>query len=156
MTQIKSLSNSSLISNLKSLVKEEKQITAQVIHYLAEVQRRRLYFEHGHTSLYPFCIKELGYSEAEAHIRISAMRVMLEIPEIEEKITNGNLSLTNISQAQSFFKTQAKERPLTVTEKKEVLLILENKSSRECEKELVKLSPHKELPKEKVKQVSQE
>src|ERR1700733_13043108 len=112
-TEILHLSNYDLIANLKTTVSTEKELTTQVMTCLAEVQRRRLFFEYGYTSLFQFCMKELGYTEVESQLRINAMRVTLEIPEVQTKIADGTLSLTAVSQAQTFFREKEKsQRPL--------------------------------------------
>ncbi len=69
---------------------------------------------------------------------------MNELPQIETAIATGELSLTNASQAQTIFRSQAKESPnqaMSKGEKLEVLNSLKNKSSREAQKELIKLQP---------------
>jgi hypothetical protein len=150
------LSNNELITQLKSRVSQEKELVAQVIYFLAEVQKRRLYFEYGYISLFQFCMKELGYTEAESQLRISAMRVVLEIPEVRDKIASGSLSLTSVAQAQSYFREKEKSNTsLQKAEKLELLTHLENKSTRECERELIQLSSQKPLPREKVKAITE-
>src|SRR4051812_49126145 len=106
--EIQNLSNADLISKLKSNVAEEKYIVIQILKLLDEVQRRRLYFEYGYTSLFQFTMKELNYTEAQAQLRISTMRLAQEIPEIREKVANGSLSLSAVSKAQSFFREKGK------------------------------------------------
>jgi len=156
MNEISKLSDTNLISEVKRLVSEERRLTADLLHYLCEVRRRRLFAQYGYPSLFTFCVKYLGYTEAQTQRRLEAMKAMIEIPEIEEKIKDGALSLTAVAQAQSYFRSQEKEdRPVSVEAKREVLLSLENKTTRECERELIKLSGEKPLPQEKSKLVSQ-
>ena len=112
------LSNSCLVETLKGLVGEERKILAQILEYLREVERRKIFLEIGYPSLFEFCIRELGYSEGSAQRRISAMRLIRAIPEIKPKIVSGELSLSVVSQAQTFFRSQEKEqRPLDKTKK---------------------------------------
>jgi hypothetical protein len=50
------------------------------------------------------------------------MRLMNSFPEIESKILEGALTLTNLAQAQKHFRNEAKHnKPLNETEKREVL-----------------------------------
>ncbi len=156
MNEISKLSDTNLISEVKRLVGEERRLTADLLHYLCEVRRRRLFALYGFSSLFMFCVKYLGYTEAQAQRRLEAMKAMMEIPEIEEKIKVGALSLTAVAQAQSYFKSQEKEnRPINVEAKKEILQSLENKTTRECERELIKLSGEKPLPKERTRLLSE-
>ena len=148
------VSDTNLITKLKTLVGDERKVTAQILRYLCEV-RRRLFAEYGYPSLYAFCMKFLNYTEGQTQRRLEAMKVTSEIPEVEGKIQDGSLSLTAVAQAQSYFKSQEKAcKPLDVEIKKEILKALENKSTRECERELIKLNPIMAIPKDKVKLIS--
>ncbi len=97
-----------LLKNTKDLVRDERHLLSQILKNLKEVERRKLFSDLGYKSLFEYAVKELGYSEGQAGRRIQAMRLINEIPEIEEKIENGSLSLSNISQAQSFFREMRK------------------------------------------------
>jgi len=139
---LKSLSDSQLMSELKNSVLEERQKTALVLEYLREVERRRLYADSGYPSLWDFCIHELAYSEASASRRIGAMRLLREIPELKEDLLSGKQNLSSLSKARNFFQLEEKHQgeKMSIDEKKEVLQELENKSSRECERTLLELS----------------
>ena len=78
---------------------------------------------------------ELGYTENEAFSRIAAMRLSREVPEVVQAVEDGRLSLTNLAQAQSFFRKS--EKPVPVEEKRKVLQELEGMSTRECKKKLM-------------------
>jgi hypothetical protein len=82
MKNLKSLSNEVLLQNTQALVAEERKLTTQVLWHLNEIQRRRLYAEHGYGSLFEYTVQCLGYSEAAAGRRIAAMRLLVEVPEI--------------------------------------------------------------------------
>src|SRR3984957_3846800 len=139
---LKALSNSELLGQIKSLVQEERNLTSKVLKYLREIEIRRLYLERGYSSLFAFCTDCLCYDESQAQRRISAMRLLRDVPEIEIKINTGELTLTALTQAQSFFNQRAKdEKPLGIDEKIEVLKTLEGKSKRQCEKELIRVNP---------------
>lgn len=139
---MKHLTNSILIQELKQAVIEERKITAQILEYLREVEHRKLFIEMGYPSLFEFCRRELNYSEGSAQRRISAMRLLKEVPQVEEKIISGELSLSVVSQAQTFFKKQEKKNDAyTVEEKLNLLSQLENTSARECERTLLTLDP---------------
>ncbi len=144
---IKKLSDSELLGRTQELVAKERKLSTEILHHLMEVERRRLYALRGFSSLFDYCVKSLGYSESAAQRRISSMRLLREIPEVKEKIESGVLSLSVLSQAQSFFRNEAKvqEKPLAVDAKKEVLLKLEHKSTREAERELLLRSTNPQL-----------
>ena len=151
------------------LVQRERRVLTLVLHHLREVERRRLFSDLGHPSFFEYCVRELKYSEGQAGRRIQAMRLLKELPEIEPMIMSGSLSLTNLSQAQSYFRDVQKQaqqkqvseeqgshkqtgegdssearikkmdQPLSRATKLEILQSLENTSSREGQKKLIEI-----------------
>lgn len=103
------LSSDALLSQTKSLIQEERKITTEILWHLREIDRRRLYLEMGFGSLYEFATKHLGYSEGSAHRRITASRLLRDLPEIETSLQSGKVTLTTLSLAQSFFKAEERE-----------------------------------------------
>jgi hypothetical protein len=81
-----------------------------------------------------------------------------DVPEIEEKIKKGSLSLSNIAQAESFFKRESKEtkESFTLEQKKKVLKELENQSLRQAERILLKKSSNPAQVQEKTRQVTEQ
>lgn len=160
--KLKNKSDETLLDDLKSLVSKERELVTEILHYLKEVEDRRLYLERGFSSLYDFATKELGYSEGAAHRRIAAMRLIKEIPQVEEKLEKGKISLMVASQIQSFVRRENKKRkeekksPISKSEKLELIEVLEGTSARICEKKLLERAPEIALPKEKVRSISEE
>lgn len=127
---LKTLSDQNLLSQSKDLVRQERELMTQVLHHLHEIESRRLFSALSRKSLFEYCIKDLNSSADQAARRISAMRLLKDLPEIEEKIEDGSLNLTNLGLAQNLFK---KEPKMSKEEKAEVLIQIENKSTREAE-----------------------
>ena len=70
------------------------------------------------------------------------MRMIKALPEVKEKIVSGDLSLSVVAQAQSFFKKKEKaSHSLSKESKLNLLKTLENNSSRDCERTLLELAP---------------
>jgi len=130
------LADDALISKTESLVGEERETLAQVLHHIKEIERRRLFSELGYKSIFEFAVRRLGYSEDQAYRRISAMRLLKELPQIEQQIVSGELSLTNIALAQKLFrqKNPTQASAFTTNEKIKLLKSLNNKTKREAEK----------------------
>jgi 5-methylcytosine-specific restriction endonuclease McrA len=102
-------------------------------------------------------MKELKYSEWEADRRIQAMRLLAELPQLETKVENGELTLTNLAMAKRHFRKEEKRGPMSVQEKIKVMEKLENKSAREGEKILLAEASVPPLPvKERMRQVTAE
>ncbi len=156
MSNYSKLSNSELVLKTKNLVSEERKLTLEILHLLREVEKRRLHLELGFGSLHEFTVKELGFDDASAARRVAAMRLVTDIPEVEEKLESGELTLTVAAQAQRFFKGEEKAfNSYSLDEKREVIKNLENKSIKEAQREFIKLSPQA-IPKEKERPLSED
>lgn len=142
------LTDKNLLFDTKNLALSERGATTKILHHLKEIDRRKLFSDVQCSSLFDYCVRELGYSEPSAQRRIVAARMLAEIPEIDKKIEEGALTLSNISQVNQFFKQSSTE------DKKRVLEQVEGLSKKHCEKKLFELSG-KEVPtKESKKRVS--
>jgi hypothetical protein len=109
---------------------------------LREVEKRRLFSKLKYPSLFEYAVKDLGYSEPEAARRISAMRLLRDVPEISKKVESGELTLTNMVLAQTTFAKERKAgRAFTVDKKIEVLSKLENCSTRKAKEIVAEISP---------------
>ncbi len=139
---LKSFSNRELHEKVLTLSTEERRITLEVLWHLKEVEARRLYAERGHSSLFEYVTRELNYSEGSAQRRISAMRALRDLPELAEHVESGNLKVTQLAQAQSFFRSELKSgKRYTLSEKREVITETIGKSSRETEALFASINP---------------
>jgi len=149
--ELKDYKDSMLLAQIKVFIQAERDQVIKILQHLREIDRRKLYCDLGYRSLFDYAVSELRYSEGQASRRIQAMRLIKEIPEIEAKIAAGDLSLSNVQQAQSLFRELQSNNPRLIvakTQKMQVLSKLENKSVREGHRELIKLHPIAALPKE--------
>ena len=159
---LRKTSDDCLISELKDLVKREREVLTQVLHYLKELEIRKLYLQRGFSSLFAYLTEELAYSEGAAQRRIQAMRLIKDLPEVEKKIESGELSLSVASQLQGFIQREDKKRSeqkthkLNPIEKLELVQNLEGTSSRICEMKLAEISPETGIPKERTKILTHE
>tara|TARA_B100001248_G_scaffold245670_1_gene215697 strand:+ start:3419 stop:4303 length:885 start_codon:yes stop_codon:yes gene_type:complete len=145
------LSNQELNQKLIDLSRKERVLVNEILDHLKEVQKRRLYAKLAYSSLFEYCVKELKMSEGSAGRKIAAMRMITEVPEMEEKLKSGSMHLSTLSMAQRFFKHE----PYTKPEKVKLLTSLAGKSKREVEKRLCTLSP-KMAKRTDVRQISEE
>ncbi len=130
---LKSLSDSQLLEATKTLVAREREVMTAILWHLEEIERRRLFSDLGCSSLYTYAVEVLGYSEDQAYRRISAMRLLRTMPEIEHKIQSGQLSVSTLSLAQTVIRRESKTTPLTQQKKQELVARLENKTSRQAQ-----------------------
>ena len=140
----KHLSDNALIESLKNLVKTEREVTANILLHLLEVELRRLFSNYGCECILQYATKELRYTANEAGLRISAMRLLKELPakelpKLEEKIETGALTVTHLAKARTVFRKEVKaNKARSIDEKLELLAKIENTSKLEAEKTLVR------------------
>ncbi len=149
-------SNTELLNRLHQAVRLERDSTLRVIELLEQVESRKLYLRLGFASLIEFCTQELKYSESAAYRRISAMRAVGELPQLESKIEAGELSLAVVAQAQSHIRQTEKTIPMSCEEKLTLFESLSGLSSRQAEKELLYHYPKVFLKKETLRQITPE
>lgn len=134
---LKHLTNYELHSQTLRLVEKERLSLIEILWHLRENERRMLYAEKGYRDLKQYCIQEMKYSEGAAWRRISAMRLLNEIPEMEDQIQTGSLNLTQINLAQATFR----EMKPSKSEKQEILIALENQSTLGTQRILAEQQP---------------
>lgn len=141
---LKHLTDKALLSDTKKLADTYRRVTAELLHHIREIEKRKLFSELGYSSLFSYVVQELGFSDSSAIRRIKAARMLEEIPEIESKIQSGELNLTQIGMASNAFK---QENITDLKFKKEILATIENTSSRTCEKTLLEIiTPNQPKP----------
>lgn len=136
-TCLNKLTDAQLLLDAKKWADHERAGLHGVLHHLYEIDRRRLFAQLKYSSLFAYVTTELKYSDDAAIHRISAMRLMKELPEIESKIAEGALSLTNLSLAKKLFrkKTHSKQQKMAVLKR------IEAKSTREAQKIVYEILP---------------
>jgi hypothetical protein len=78
---------SELRQKLKHQVASERllltEILEEILEDLKSVEDKLFYLQWGFASMFDYCTRELGYSEAAAQRRILAMRLMKSLPEVK-------------------------------------------------------------------------
>src|SRR6185312_1421785 len=139
MPQFKNLTDSELTEKIKSLAREERELTRNIIEHIAEIDRRKTFLALAYSSLFEYLTKEIGYSEGAAQRRIDAARLLQRMPEVAEKIEGGTLNLAQISKLQRTVRLAKKEgRKVEVTDQHAILEKLENKSAEQTDLILAK------------------
>ncbi|HEX4922927.1 MAG TPA: HNH endonuclease signature motif containing protein [Bdellovibrionales bacterium] len=151
---LKKLTDDELIASADRSIQRERQATTLVLHHFREIERRRLFSAHKFGSLFEMAVKHFGYTEDQANARISAMRLLKELPELEEKIAAGSLTLTHLNMARTHFRNEKKHGHKTATrdEMLDLVLQLENTTKREAQVLLQTASSRPiELPHDEIK-----
>ena len=130
MDNIKIWTDQCLITHTKTLVENERKLTAEVLEFLREIERRRLFAARGYSSLHQFVVQELKYSDGAAHRRIASMRLIKDLPQAQAAIEDGSLSLSTAATLQTFFRNEKinQEKEYSPDEKAEIMNQAQGKS----------------------------
>lgn len=130
---LRQLTDHHLLNKTSSLACEERALLSQLLWHLREIDHRKLYSDLKCGSLFEYCIRVLKYSEGQASRRVSASRLLKELPEISEKIESGDLNLMQLNQAKYFFNDEDINNK---QEKIKILNEISGKTVKETEKSL--------------------
>lgn len=120
----------------RELVKKEKFYTTKILKNLAMIDKHKLFSDYGFHSLYHYLIKGLGYSEGEAHVRTSAVKLINRSQHVLKVIETGALSLTNAAQVQMTLNHLSREVEITPRLIEEAVRISSGVSTRKAKENL--------------------
>src|SRR4030081_3925453 len=90
---MESTSARDLDRRLADLVRSERHLVVQFVIELAAFAKRELYRELGYTSLFYYCVRQLGLSKSSAFRRSEVARLIARFPSIADRLTAGRLSI---------------------------------------------------------------
>jgi hypothetical protein len=96
LSRFSDLSDAALLAEVRTLSIRERQVTAQLIASLAELDARRLYLGESCSSLFTYCTQVLHLSEHAAYGRIEAARAAKRFPVILDRLADGSITLTAV------------------------------------------------------------
>ena len=82
MVTLKRLSDTELVTRVKSLASRARQVTAELVVHLAELDTRDVHLRAGYASLFLYCREVLRLSGHEAYNRIEVARAARRFPVI--------------------------------------------------------------------------
>ncbi len=85
-----------LSARLAELLQRERAALAEFLVALADFDRKRLWVELGHASLFYFLHRELGLSSGAAFYRKTAAGLIQRFPELVDPLRDGRLCLTSV------------------------------------------------------------
>ncbi len=92
-SSLRALTDDALLFRLDALAAQERESAVDVVEHLMEVDRRELVIDRAYPSLFAYCVKKLGYSEAAAFSRIRAARAAASFPDVLARLRSGSLHL---------------------------------------------------------------
>ncbi|MEZ4754882.1 MAG: hypothetical protein R3A13_11360 [Bdellovibrionota bacterium] len=136
---LQNLTDTELLSNAKRFANEERNAMADLLVYLAEINKRKIYLEHGYSSMFDYLTRGLKFSESGASRRIKVSRFITKNPKAIKMLRDGDLSLSTACTACDV---------LEETGKSELLEGFKGVSRRESEKIA---ASYRKLPDKKLK-----
>jgi hypothetical protein len=136
-TIVESLSSSDLRSATHDLVRKSNGGEADLIVHLGEIDERKLYLDWSFSSMFGFCLGELGFSEDVACNRINVARAARTMPVILEALRSGKVHLAGLRLLAPHLTTENQEK---------VLAEAAGKSKRQIEELVARLSPQPAVP----------
>ncbi len=126
------LPDDELLSGLRMLVERDRNLEAQLLANIAEVDARKLYLEHACSSMFTYATEILGFSDSAAYNRITAARLARNHPRILDEVESGALHLSAISLI---------AHHMTAENEEELLALARDQSKRELERRLAEWRP---------------
>ncbi|OYZ17684.1 MAG: hypothetical protein B7Y39_14765 [Bdellovibrio sp. 28-41-41] len=132
---LKKLTDQNLDKNLKELVSGEREILAEIILHIIEVDYRKLYLKLGYASLFEYLTQHIGYANGSAQRRIDAARLAMVVPKVVGDLESGDLNLSQVSLLQKSIRAVQSDSKTKVDQKtkEELVDLLSNKSFTESE-----------------------
>jgi 5-methylcytosine-specific restriction endonuclease McrA len=97
MRSLKTLSDRELLNRLSKLVKQERNLTLEILPHLIEVENRKIHFSLGYSSMFVYCTEGLGYSESSANRRIYAARAIRKCPRAFTELRDGRVNFGTLA-----------------------------------------------------------
>jgi hypothetical protein len=129
---IQRVSKRELLDGMRTLVHDDHLLTAKLVEYIGEIDRRQLYLESAYPSMFAFCVGRYKMSESTAAKRIRAGRAACRFPRILDMVRKGQLHLTAVHQLAAH---------LTESNEKEVLRRARGRTSKEIEELIAEIAP---------------
>src|SRR6202165_1752781 len=95
---MESTSARDLDRRLADLVRSERHLVVQFVVELAGFAKRELHRELGYTSLFYYCVRQLGLSKSSAFRRSEVARLIGRFPVIADQLAAGRLSIRGVIQ----------------------------------------------------------
>jgi len=118
-------------------VRRSHGVEAALLVHLGEIDERKLYLDWAFSSMFAFCVGELGFSEDVACNRISIARAARCMPVILEAVRSGRVHLAGLRLLAPHLTTENQEK---------VLAEAAGKSKREIEELVARLWPQPPVP----------
>ncbi|MGZ3770589.1 MAG: HNH endonuclease [Bdellovibrio sp.] len=154
--RVQTLGDKDLVEQVRQLFNREKKIGDAILLGLKEIKQRRIFAAMGFSSLFEMLIKHYHLSETASYQRVNALKLIESVPEAQDALFNGEVSLSNAALVQSFIQRSEKEAHLPMSNKEKMTIIesIKGKTHREAQVTLAEINPVAALPANKEKPIS--
>ena len=83
-----------LLAATRELARRGNVLEAELLVHLGEIDERRLYLDRAFSSMFGFCVAELGFSEGAAYNRIFVARAARRFPALITAVRSGRVHVT--------------------------------------------------------------
>jgi hypothetical protein len=135
--QLTNLTDDELLACFHDIRLEGGRLLARLIVLLLEMEDRRMHVLGAFPSMFEFCRRRLGMSDAGAHRRTTAAKLVRRLPVLLEKIERGEINLSTLVML---------EKQLTAENLEAMLAMVAGKTTREVEELLVQRAPKPDVP----------
>ncbi len=94
---LRSLPDLALLNRIKRLARCERASTLRVLECLIEIERRKLHFALGYSSMFNFCTSGLAYSGSAAGRRVQTARTVARYPEVRDLLRVNDVNVCTVS-----------------------------------------------------------
>lgn len=109
---------------LIGLVKNERQLTHEILNHILLFQKCDGYLKLGYSSMHQYLTRGLGYSDDQAYRRLKAARLINELPEVVNPFQLAKLNLSQMAEMQKAFETSERETHSPVKKEIKTALIV--------------------------------
>jgi len=141
---LRSLPDLAILNRIKRLSRCERTLTLRILECLVEIERRKLHFALGYSSMFTFCTSGLGYSGSAAGRRIQAARTVARFPEVMDLLRANEVNVCTLSRV---------SRILTPDNKDEILTRIRRRSLDEVIAIVAEYRPPSEAVRDRVRDV---
>ncbi|MGZ3769453.1 MAG: HNH endonuclease [Bdellovibrio sp.] len=154
--KVQTLNDKDLVEQVRQLFFREKRIGDVILLGLKEIKHRRVFAAMGFSSLFEMLVKHYHLSETASYQRVNALKLIESVPEAQEVIFNGEVSLSNAALVQSFIRRSEKESqsPISSEAKMDIIKSIKGKTHREAQTTLAEANPLAVLPANKEKPIT--
>ncbi len=126
------MSCAELLGSMKRLAAAERTLSVYALAQLAEIQRKKAYEDAGYSTMFAYCLGDLGYSEGNTCRRLRAVEAVDKYPELFSLIKDGSITICALSVI---------AKHLTAENRADVLKRIERKSVRDVARIVAELAP---------------